>query len=341
MKRRRFHILLLILLLLVAAVPLFTESRATINLLTHIFIIAIFAMSYDILLGYTGIISFGHALFFGSGAYTIGLLLKNLGRGLEIALLGLVMAILLGLVVAFLIGTISLRVRDTYFAMMTLALGELFFIAAFKLRGLTGGEDGFSFRVPEMLQDRVVFYYLALLFLILVFYLLGLFISSPTGRVLQAIRENERRAQAIGYDVFRYKLFSTVVAGITASLAGALYGLQERFVSTSVLAVDKTLDALLMTIIGGSGTLYGAIVGSALVTIVHEWFSSLGSVHPIFERWLIIFGIVYIVVVLFFPGGLVRAFNSLGRRWRKDTRISTGVALSSEVVNVKEKESSC
>jgi len=340
-KRRTFNIIPFILLLLVAAVPLFTESRATINILTHIFIIAMFAMSYDILLGYTGIISFGHALFFGSGAYIMGLLLKNVGRGLEIALLGLVLALLLGFLVAFLIGTISLRVRDTYFAMMTLALGELFYIAAFKFRGLTGGEDGFSFRVPELLQDRIVIYYLALLFMVLVLYLLSLFISSPTGRVLQAIRENERRAQALGYDVFRYKLFSTVVAGITASLAGALYGLQERFVSTSVLAMDKTLDALLMTIIGGSGTLYGAIVGSALVTIVHEWFSSLGSVHPIFERWLIIFGIVYVAVVLFFPGGLVRAFSGMGRRWQKGTAIGTEISLSSEAVNIKEKGSSC
>ncbi len=314
MRGRLGYVLLGIILILAVVLPFLTDSRATLNLFTRIFILAIFAMSYDILLGYTGIVSFGHALFFGSGAYIIGLLLKNAGPGLVNVLAGLVVAMVFGLVVALLIGVLSLRVRDTYFAMITLAFGELFFIAALKLRAFTGGEDGFSFRIPELLRDRVGFYYLALLALIVVGGMLRTFLSSPTGKVLQAIRENERRAQAVGYDVFRYKLFSTAVAGVTASLAGVLYGLQERFVSTSVLSVEKTFDALIMTIIGGSGTLYGAIVGSALVTLVHEWFSGLARLSPIFERWLILFGIVYILIVLFFPGGLVRAFTYLTQR---------------------------
>lgn len=303
-----------------AVVPLLTESRATLNLLTQIFIIAVFAMSYDILLGYTGIISFGHALFFGSGAYIIGLLLKNIGPSIPALLTGLVAVFLFGLLISLLIGTLSLRVRDTYFAMITLAFGELFFIAALRLRSVTGGEDGFSFRVPEILQDRVVYYYVALVFLILATWVLRNFVSSPTGKVLQAIRENERRAEAIGYDVFRYKLFSTAVGGVTASLAGALYALQMRFVSASVLSVEKTLDALLMTIVGGSGTLYGAIVGSALINWVHEWFSGLARVYPIFERWLLLFGIVYILIVLFFPGGLARSFTHILERKKNASR---------------------
>lgn len=315
MKRKLGYFFPVIFLGLLSALPLLIESRATLNLLTYIFIAGIFAMSYNLLLGYTGIVSFGHALFFGSGAYIIGLMLKG-GAGLISVFVGIAAALAFGLVVALIIGVLSLRVRDVYFAMITLAFGELFFIAALKLRSFTGGEDGFSFGVPQVLQDRVLFYYLTLLTFILILWLMRIFVSSPAGAVLQAIRENEQRAAALGYDVFRYKLFSTVVAGVMASLAGVLYGLQQRFVSASVLGLDRTMDALLMTIIGGSGTLYGPIVGSALISFVHEWFSSLARINSIFERWLILFGIVYILIVLFFPGGLVRAFNRLleGRR---------------------------
>jgi len=314
MKHVHKYVLVGALIAIALVLPLLTDSRGTINLLTHIFIMAIFAMSYDILLGYTGIVSFGHALFFGSGAYITGMILRNAGNDVENAVIALVAALLFALLMAVIIGVLSLRVRETYFAMLTLAFGELFFIGALKLRSYTGGEDGFSFKVPTLLQDRVGYYYLAFVVLVIVAYLLRIFISSPTGKVLQAIRENERRTEAIGFDVFRYKLLSLAVAGTTASLAGVLFALQERFVSASVLGLGKTIDALLMTIVGGTGTLYGAIVGSALISLTQEGFTSLARDYPIFERWQILFGIVYVVVVLFFPGGLVRAFNRLVNR---------------------------
>ncbi|WP_051276376.1 branched-chain amino acid ABC transporter permease [Desulfovirgula thermocuniculi] len=311
MKKKLTVVLLAVLLFLVAFIPFLTDSRATLNLMTHIFLWAIFAMSYDILLGYTGIVSFGHALFFGSGAYIVGLLLKYVGASWTNTILGILASLIFGLLVALLLGSLSLRIRDAYFAMITLAFAELFLVAALKLRWITGGEDGFSFRVPELLSNRVVFYYLSLGALILTTFLLYRFTCSPAGRVLQAIRENEQRAEALGYDVFRYKLLSTAVAGVTASLAGSLFGLQMRFVSASVLSLEKTIDALLMTIIGGSGTLYGAIIGSALVNLVQDWFTGLARVYPLFERWPLLFGFVYIIIVLFFPGGLVRAFSGM------------------------------
>ncbi|MEW6425545.1 MAG: branched-chain amino acid ABC transporter permease [Bacillota bacterium] len=321
MKRWPGYVFAGVILIFLLALPLLTGSRATLNLFTHIFIFSIFAMSYNLLLGYTGIVSFGHALFFGSGAYLIGLLLKNAGPGLPTVLGGIIAAALFALVVSLVIGALSLRVRDVYFAMLTLAFGELFFIAALKLRTFTGGEDGFSFSVPPMLQDRVLYYYLALLIFMLISWFLRVFVSSPAGAVLQAIRENEQRAAALGYDVFRYKLISTVVAGVLASLAGALYGLQQRFVSASVLALDKTMDALMMTIIGGSGTLFGPVVGAALVSFAQEWFTRLARAYTIFERWLILFGLVYILIVLFFPGGLLQAWQRLapGKRTRPGT----------------------
>lgn len=316
MKRKLGFVLPVISIVALAALPLLVDSRATLNLFNYIFILSIFAMSYNLLLGYTGIVSFGHALFFGSGAYIMGLALKNGGPDLFSVFIGVTAALIFGLVVALVIGILSLRVRDVYFAMITLAFGELFFIGAIKLRDLTGGEDGFSFSAPSILQDRVFFYYLTLLLFIATFYIMRIFVSSPTGMVLQAIRENEQRAAALGYDVFRYKLFSTVVAGVLASLAGVFYGLQQRFVSASVLGLEKTMDALLMTIVGGSGTLYGPILGAALVSFVKEWFTSLARTQPIFERWLILFGILYILIVLFFPGGLARTFSQLMERKR-------------------------
>ncbi|KKM09927.1 branched-chain amino acid ABC transporter permease [Clostridiales bacterium PH28_bin88] len=302
------------LLLALAAVPALTESRATLNLLTQIYIMGVFAMSYDILLGYTGIVSFGHAMFFGAGAYAVGLIIRNtqptLGW-LALAVAGtLVFAVLLSLV----IGYLSLRLKDVYYAMITLAFAELFFIIAEKWRGVTYGADGFSFRVPPFLQDRLVYYYVALAFMVAALLLLQRFINSPAGRVLVAIRENERRAEGLGYDVLRFKLISTVVAGVVASLAGIAYALYMRFVSTGVMSVEKTIDALLMTIIGGTGTLYGALVGSGVIHLAREGLSNLAGVHPLFERWYIIFGLLYIMIVLFMPAGIVGTWRRVSAR---------------------------
>lgn len=319
-----------LLFVLLLVLPLLTGSRATLNLFTQVYIYSIFALSYNLLLGYTGIVSFGHALFFGSGAYLVGLLLKYAGAGTAAAAGGILAAAAFALAVSLVIGGVSLRVREVYFAMLTLAFGELFYIAAIKWRGVTGGEDGFSFSVPAGLSDRVVFYYLALFVFVLVLLFLRVFVSSPTGAVLQAIRENEQRVEALGYNVFRYKLFSTAVAGVLAALAGGLYGLQQRFVSAAVLSLEKTMDALLMTIIGGSGTLLGPVAGAALVTFAHEWFTRLARVNTIFERWLILFGLVYILIVLFLPGGLVRAVRRPARAERKNSGKSTKQALTAD-----------
>ncbi|GAB6171309.1 hypothetical protein JCM15765_07870 [Paradesulfitobacterium aromaticivorans] len=190
-------------------------------------------------------------------------------------------------------------------------------------RSVTNGADGFSFRVPAVLQDRVVYYYVSLALLTLIVVCLRRFIESPTGKVLQAIRENEKRAEFLGYDVLKFKLISNVIAGVVASLAGVAWALQQRFVSTGVMAVDKTIDALLMTTIGGTGTLYGAVLGSGITNAAKNWLSDLAKVHPIFERWYIIFGLLYIFIVLFFPGGIL---GTLGRilRGKKEPPVTTG-----------------
>lgn len=300
------------LLLVLAVVPLVSSSRSTLNLLTEIFIMAVFAMSYDILLGYTGIVSFGHALFFGTGAYMAGLIIKHSAPSPVYLLVSVLVTLIFAVAISLIIGYLSLRLKDAYYAMITLAFAELFFIIAEKWRSVTNGADGFSFQAPAFLQDRVVYYYVILVFLAVVVIFLRRFIDSPSGRVLQAIRENEQRAEFLGYDVLKFKLISTVVAGVVASLAGIAWALQQRFVSTRVLAADKTIDALLMTTIGGTGTLYGALIGSGLTNLAKHWLAELAKVHPIFERWYIIFGLLYILIVLFLPGGIL---GTLKRIW--------------------------
>lgn len=307
-----------VFLLVLLVLPLIIPSLSTINLLTQIFIMGIFAMSYDILLGYTGIVSFGHALFFGTGAYMTGIILSHTGSKLPYLLLAVVGTILLVIIISLIIGYLSLRLKDVYYAMITLAFAELFFIIAEKWRSVTNGADGFSFSAPPLLQDRVVYYYVTLAFLTLIVIFLRRFIDSPAGKVLQAIRENEKRAEFLGYDVLKFKLISTVVAGVVASLAGIAWALQQRFVSTGVMAVDKTIDALLMTTIGGTGTLYGALIGSGLTRIVRDELSDLARIHPIFERWYILFGLLYIFIVLFFPRGILGTLRHI-RRTHKET----------------------
>ncbi|MGY3715610.1 branched-chain amino acid ABC transporter permease [Sutcliffiella cohnii] len=294
-------------------IPFVTDSRTLLIMLTQIFLFGIFAMSYDILLGYTGIVSFGHAMFFGIGAYSTGILMKQIDSTIPVLLLAIVLAAVLSGLVSYLLGILSLRLKSHFYAMLTLAFSGLFLVLAEKWRSVTYGNDGFTFSIPDPLRDRMTLYFIALITMALVFLLLNRFTNSPLGKVLQAIRENEPRVESLGYNVLHYKVIASVVAGVFASVAGSLYVLTLRFVNTSVLAVEVSLDALLMTIIGGVGTLVGAIIGAGLIEFAHHWLTGLAKVHWIFERWLIFFGILYILVVMFFPQGIVGTF----RNWRE------------------------
>lgn len=296
--------------------PFVSDSRTWTILLTQIFIFAILAMSYDLLLGYTGIVSFGHAMFFGIGAYSTGIFLKTFEPTLVYFILSVVVGILLAAFVSFFVGILTLRLKSHYFAMLTLALSGLFLVAAEKWRSLTYGNDGFTFRAPEIFQDRLVFYLLALGCMIVTFAFLKRFVSSPMGRVLIAVRENENRTASLGYKTLHYKVIASVVAGVFAALAGSLYAISLRFVNTSVMTMDITLDALLMTIIGGVGTLIGPIIGAGFIELAQHYLSGLAREFPIFERWIILFGILYIVAVIFFPRGIVGGITNLYAKLR-------------------------
>jgi len=299
-------------------IPFVYDSRTLLILLTQVFIFAIFAMSYDLLLGYIGIVSFGHAMFFGIGAYTIGIFMKRFEPTMSYLFIALLVTILLTAIISFFIGLLTLRLKSHFYAMLTLAFSGLFLVLAEKWRTMTYGNDGFTFRVPDFLKDRTEFYLICLVLMVLVFLVLRRFIHSPLGRVILAIRENEQRTESLGYNVLHYKIIASVVSGVIAGISGMLYSISLRFVNTSVFSMDITLDALLMTIIGGVGTLVGAIIGSGLIEFAHHWLTEMAKTHWIFERWIIFFGIIYILAVMFFPQGIVGTLKRL--RWRKDKK---------------------
>ncbi|GGA75690.1 branched-chain amino acid ABC transporter permease [Ornithinibacillus halotolerans] len=292
----------------IAALLLFLPmiiTGSTKFMITQIFVFAIFAMSYDLLLGYTGIISFGHAMFFGIGAYSTAIFMDHFDSSLIALFIAILVAVLFAALVSFIVGMLTLRLKTHFYAMLTLAFAGLFLVAAEKMRWLTRGNDGFTIKAPEILRDSTTIYIISLISLVLIFFGLRRLTNSPFGRVLVAIRENEHRTESLGYNVLHYKVLVTVISGVVASLAGVLYILSLRFVNTGVFGTDLTIDVLLMTIIGGVGTLVGPIIGAALIELAHDWISGLANVHWIFERWLILYGIVYILMVIFFPLGIV------------------------------------
>ena len=315
------NIAYVIVLFVMIAIPLILDSRTMTILLTQFCIFAILAMSYDLLLGYTGIISFGHAMFFGLGAYSTAIILSDYGPTVGVFALSIVVGIIISSIVSAICGALTLRLKSHFYAMFTLAISGLFLVVAEKWRSVTRGNDGFTFRAPEIFRERLYFYFLVLVCLVVVFILLKRLVASPFGKVLVAIRENEQRTRSLGYKTLGYKVIASVIAGSVASLAGSLYVISLRFVNTSVLTMDITLDALMMTIIGGVGTLIGPIIGAGVIEFAQHYLSGLARDYPIFERWIIFFGILYILAVIFFPKGIVGTVYIRYHSWKMKRKI--------------------
>ncbi len=289
--------------------PLFVQG-----LMIQVYILAVFALSYDILMGHIGILSFGHALFFGSGAYALGILLKY-GHWPLLAAVGAV--IVIAAVESLLIGILSLRVHGVYFAMVTLAFATVAFILveATDFRDYTGAEDGLhGVPVPDFLNPtvhRVEFYFLALAFAVSVYLLVRLFVASPSGHVWAAIRENEDRAISIGYNTLLFKLQATVISGVLAALAGALDVLWNLGTTAQTMDVSTTINGLLMAIIGGSGTLIGPMLGAGVLQLIGYLLNLwLGS------SWQLVFGLIYVLLVMFLPYGIVGTWRTRNVSWR-------------------------
>lgn len=294
-----------------ATVPLLTQRGFYLSLLAEVFIFAILAISYDLLLGYTGILSFGHALFFGAGAYTAGMLLKHAGWPFWGAVLA---ALAVAGVLAGIVALVGLRVRGSYFAMVTLALAELGRVSMQKWR-LAGGSDGLTgVYPPDWLASDTSFYLFTLGALAVTWALARTLVQSPLGHVLVAIRENEHRAQMLGYNPPVYKLIVMMVSGGLAALAGVLFALKFFSAHISYLSLTYTIDPLLMTIIGGQGTLGGPVIGAAIVRLLGH---SLSSIPALQQRWPLLFGVMYIAIVMFFPTGIAGAVRRLSRDGRR------------------------
>jgi branched-chain amino acid transport system permease protein len=291
----------------------------------EIFSLAILVMSYNLMFGFTGVISFGHAMFFGLGGYIAGMFLQftdidpHLGFFVGIGCV-LIVCALLGLV----IGLATLRLRGVYFAIFTLALAEMGWIYFSRLP-LTGGEDGFALNnLPVWIdpsQNRLNLYYVGLLLFILTFFVIRRLVNSPLGSVLMAVRENEERAQALGYNTVLYKLVAIIVASMMAGLAGILHSILAKKIGPEILGVSYTVDALLMTIIGGVGTFVGPVLGAAglelLDTVLRDAEVTIGvTTIDIGERWALILGVIFVVVVIVFPYGIVGTWQ----RWRTSRR---------------------
>ncbi|MBS3753369.1 MAG: branched-chain amino acid ABC transporter permease [Anaerolineales bacterium] len=286
------------------------------GMLIQIFIWGIFALSYDLLLGFTGILSFGHAMFFGTGAYAVAILIdKHVSWPLGWALAAV---ILISLMQSIIFGVLSLRVKGVYLAMVTLAFAEMFFILseAGDFRKYTGADDGLhGFPVPDYLSaadHRTRFYYLALIFFVIVFLAARRLVNSPPGRVMIATRDNEHRATTIGFDTFRYKLIAFVAAGVFAGLAGALSALYNVSITPALLSTDRTIDVLAMTIIGGVGTLVGPITGAVIVQLLGYWLERwFGS------SWTLIYGIIFMLIVVFLPYGIIGTLRARSLRLKE------------------------
>jgi branched-chain amino acid transport system permease protein len=270
-------------------------------LASEILIFALFAMAYDLVLGYAGMLSFGHAAFFGLGAYSTGIILIRVYPSVLFALLVGVTISSLG---ALLIGFLSIRRHGIYFTMVTLAFAQMFYFIAFKWTGFTGGDDGLQ-GVPRPslgpldLTSELNLYYFILLFAVISMVFCLRVINSPFGKTLQALRENKDRAMSIGYDVDKFKLIVFVISGFFSGLAGALYALLLNFVPLSSLYWATSGEVVVMTIVGGMGTLFGPILGALGIILLRDIISNFT------ESWSFIMGLLFVASVMGFRGGII------------------------------------
>jgi len=334
--RPRSRVLTVILLAIFVGLlfaPFLFPGVRSLETAARISVFILLAASYDLLLGYTGVVSFAHTMFFGMGAYGVGLASQHMGRGFGSLIVGSLAGAALAAAFAFVIALFSLRVRAIFFAMITLAVASAVAVLVSQLSNITGGEDGFTFQIPRALgpanrmgefmgvniTGKILNYYVIFFGSLVLFLLLLRIVNSPFGRVLQAIRENDFRAEAIGYRVVRYRTIATCISAAMAALAGGLFALWLRYVGPeTTLSFTIMLDLLLMVVIGGMGTIWGAVIGATLMVLAQNYLQDLmGSAAAATEaipllsrlldpdRWLLWLGVLFILSVYFFPAGIV------------------------------------
>ncbi|MBV8273265.1 MAG: branched-chain amino acid ABC transporter permease [Cupriavidus sp.] len=341
-RSRALSALLILLLLALACAPFVFPGARALNMAAKICIFVVLVASYDLLLGYTGIVSFAHTMFFGIGGYGVAIAMTRMEPGWGALAAGTLGALFVTALLALVIGLFSLRVRAIFFAMITLAVATAFATLVSQLSDWTGGEDGLSFKVPEVftpgfslghaewlgvpLNGKLFTYYFVFCSALVLFLLLLRIVNSPFGRVLQAIRENDFRAEAIGYRTVVFRTVSTVLSALFAALAGVMMALWLRYNGPDTsLSFEIMVDVLLIVVIGGMGTVYGAAIGTALFLVAQTYLQDAmklasdataavplfsGLLHP--DRWLLWLGMLFILSVYYFPQGIVGRLRGEG-----------------------------
>ena len=326
---------LLVILVSLAFAPFLFPGTRSLSVAAKICYFVVLVASYDLMLGYTGIVSLAHTMFFGIGAYGVAIALDYHGGSWTMVLLGAVAGILVAVAVALVIGLFSLRVRALFFAMVTLAVASAFAVLASQLSWLTGGEDGLSYSVPRVLtpafrlmdtrildvrmSGRIVNYYMVFFVSLALFLVMLRIVNSPFGRVLQSIRENDFRSEALGFHAVVYRSLASCIGAVMAALAGVLAALWLRYTGPdTTLSFDIMVDILLMVVIGGMGSLYGSVLGATIFILAQNYLQEImGAVsnattalplvpelfHP--DRWLLWLGVLFVLSVYFFPTGIV------------------------------------
>lgn len=311
-------------LLMGVVIPLFFPAYRVV-LVTEAIVFALYAISYNLLLGNAGLLSFGHAMFFGTGAYATAIALGHM-KGLPV-LGAMFISILVTTATGFLIGALLLRHKGHYFALLTLAFGSLFYAIATKWHSLTGGDDGLSLTRPDLnlgfaklnMSDITTFYYFTLIIIGLIILFCWYFTKTAMGRTVILIRENEERMEFLGYNTNIARLYLFTFTGALAGFAGSFYALFFQFTSITAISMDMTTTVLLMTFIGGTGTFFGPILGAFVFTFLQDYLSD------ITDRWPVIMGLIFIFMVLYIPGGLSSLVLSVKERFSAD-RTVTGQA---------------
>lgn len=334
--------ILILIGLALAFAPFLFPGTKPLDTAARICIFIVLVASYDLLLGYTGIVSFAHTMFFGIGAYGVAIALSVMGPGFSAIGVGVVAGTLVSAVLALAIGLFSLRVKAIFFAMVTLAVASAFAVLVSQMSGFTGGEDGLTYRIPReltpafrladfrlfdvRLDGRLLAYYLVFFCALALFLAMLRIVNSPFGTTLKAVRDNAFRAEAIGYRVIWYRTTATVLSAAMASLAGALLAIWIRYTGpATTLSMEIMIDILLMVVIGGMGTMYGAVIGATLFILAQTYLQNLmgaaeqaTEAFPLVsvllapERWLLWLGVLFILSVYSFPDGVVGRLRRRG-----------------------------
>jgi branched-chain amino acid transport system permease protein len=304
------YLLIAVLFALGAVMPLVLKQYH-LNMLTEIIVFALYAVSYNLLLGYAGLLSFGHAMFFGMGAFTVAVSLIHI-PGLSMwGAIGL--AIAMTTAVGFVAGGLLLRHKGSYFALLTLAFNSLFYAVATKWHTVTGGDDGLSVTRPDLALGFTTvsmagiesFYWFTLVIVGAAILFCWYFTQTAMGQTVLMMRENEERMKFLGYNTNVSRLILFTFTGAVAGLAGAFYTLHFQFCSQSAISVDMTTTVLLMTFVGGTGTFWGPMLGVLVYVILQNYLSD------ITDRWPLFMGLIFVFMVLFVPGGLTQIIRSV------------------------------